>query len=223
MSCPRYRSTQSFEFREDGFGRRSPREGMATTVVALDEEADVGDEISNASEGATADCLLRDDVEPDLDLVEPRRVSRREVDVEARSCSEPSSHLVVFVGRVVVDDQMHVELLGDSLVDATQELQELLMAMALFAVRHDAPRRNIQGREQRGRTVPNVVMRNAFDVTEAEGEQRLGSIECLDLAFLVDTQHHGVIRGLRYRPTMSRTFSTKKGSVEILKCFWRCG
>jgi hypothetical protein len=22
---------------------------------------------------------------------------------------------------------------------------------------------------------------------------------------------------------MSRTFSTKKGSVEILKCFWRCG
>ena len=29
--------------------------------------------------------------------------------------------------------------------------------------------------------------------------------------------------GFRYRPTMSLTFSTKNGSVEILKCFCRCG
>jgi hypothetical protein len=45
--------------------------------------------------------------------------------MEARSGSEPSSHLGMFVARLVVDDQMHVELLGNGVVDPAQALQEL--------------------------------------------------------------------------------------------------
>ncbi len=56
---------------------------MEASVVAIDEELDAGDQGSNASVRAATDRLLGDDVEPDLDLIEPRRVGRRVVDVEA--------------------------------------------------------------------------------------------------------------------------------------------
>jgi hypothetical protein len=37
----------------------------------LDEVVDFGDEVFDAPEAATADCLLGDETEPSLDLVEP--------------------------------------------------------------------------------------------------------------------------------------------------------
>jgi hypothetical protein len=68
-----------------------------------------------------------------------------------------------------------------------------------------------------------VTVGHAFDVAEAHRQQRLAALQGLDPALLVDAQHDGVVGRVRYRPTISRTFSTKKGSLDSLKCFWRCG
>ena len=40
-------------------------------VVLLDEVVDFGDEVFEASESVTADCLLGNETEPWLDLIEP--------------------------------------------------------------------------------------------------------------------------------------------------------
>jgi hypothetical protein len=44
----------------------------------MDEVFDFGNKFFDAAEGAPADGLLRDDVEPDFHLVEPGRVGRRD-------------------------------------------------------------------------------------------------------------------------------------------------
>ena len=44
----------------------------------------------------------------------------------------------------------------------------------------------------------------------------LRAVHGLDLSLLVDAEHHRLVGGFRYRPTMSRTVSTKKGSIESL-------
>ena len=59
------------------------------------------------------------------------------------------------------------------------------------------------------------------DVSEPKGQERLGSLQRLSLAFLVDAEHHRIVSELRWSPTISRTFSAKNGSVESLKCFYR--
>jgi hypothetical protein len=69
VSCPSDSFTKSFELLEDGVGGRRPHEGTTLTVGALHESLDVGDEVSDAAERTSADGPLRDDVEPDLDLV----------------------------------------------------------------------------------------------------------------------------------------------------------
>ncbi|KWC06072.1 hypothetical protein WL44_24245 [Burkholderia ubonensis] len=48
--------------------------------------------------------------------------------------------LRVLVRRVVIDDQMHPEILRDRLVNVIQKRQELLMSMTRLALRDDLAR-----------------------------------------------------------------------------------
>ena len=51
---------------------------MGGGVVGLDEGVDGTDEFLHMTEARSAQCLAREDAEPDLDLVKPRGVRGRE-------------------------------------------------------------------------------------------------------------------------------------------------
>jgi NAD(P)-dependent dehydrogenase (short-subunit alcohol dehydrogenase family) len=55
----------------------------------------------DAAEGAPADGLLRDDVEPDFHLLEPGRVGGREVHMVTGACCQPALDARMLVGGVV--------------------------------------------------------------------------------------------------------------------------
>ncbi len=71
------------------------------------------------------------------------------------------------MGGVVVDDEMDVELLGDGSLDVAQELQELLLTMAAFALREHLTRGDVESREQSGGPVSDIVVRDPFDVAQS--------------------------------------------------------
>jgi hypothetical protein len=50
--------------------------------------------------------------------------------MEARAARQPSLNSGVFVRAVIVGDQMHIELLGDTGLNVTQETQEFLMSVS---------------------------------------------------------------------------------------------
>ena len=83
----------------------------------VSEVTDTLNKLTDGGKGAATDRLLGDDVEPDLDLIEPGRVGRGEVDVIAGPSGEPAFDLGVLVGAVVVDDEVNVEVRGDVGVD----------------------------------------------------------------------------------------------------------
>ena len=125
-------------------------------------------------ERAAADRTLGDEGEEAFDLVEPGGVGGREVNVPARTAGEPGSDLGMLVGGVVVDDEMDVELSRHVGLDVTQEGEELLMAMAGFALGDDRAVEHVEGGEQGGRAVALIVVGHAFDVAEAHGKHGLG-------------------------------------------------
>ena len=129
---------------EDGIGGCGPDEGTGFGVIAIDEAFDLVDELFDVGEGSTADRFLSDDAEPAFDLIEPRRIGRCVVNVIARPPRQPGFHFGVFVGGVVVDDEMHVELSGHVGFDVAQERKELLMAMPAFTLRHDGAGRHVE-------------------------------------------------------------------------------
>ena len=76
-----------------------------------------------------------DQREEALDQVEPRAIGRYEVQVPARTGGQPGLELRVLVGRVVVDDQVDVEVGRHRRFDRAQEAEELLMALPRLALR----------------------------------------------------------------------------------------
>ena len=88
------------------------------SVVMFDEVVDFSHQFLDAGERAAADGLLGDEAEPALDLVQPRGVRRGEMDVVARAPGQarPADH-GAFVGGMVVDDEMDIELSRDVTLD----------------------------------------------------------------------------------------------------------
>lgn len=94
-------------------------------VVVRDEFMDFALELGDRVKRAAANRQVCDEPEPAFDLIEPGGVGGRVVHVIA--------HLgVALVG--VVDDQMHLQMLGNAL-DVLQEGEELLMPMTFLALR----------------------------------------------------------------------------------------
>ena len=112
---------------EHGIGGGRPQEGPGPGIVVVGEAEDPLLELGDRGEGAAADGFLGDDVEPDLDLVDPGGVGGSEVEMVAWPGGEPSLDLGVLGGAVVVDDEVDIEFRGHVGVDVPEEAQELLV------------------------------------------------------------------------------------------------
>jgi hypothetical protein len=113
--------------------------------VSADEVVDFLDEVGGGIERAATDSALSDESEEAFDLVKPGGVGGREMNVPTRTACEPSSDLGMLVGGVVVDDEMDIELGWHVGLDVTQEGEELLMAMAGFALGDDRAVEHVEG------------------------------------------------------------------------------
>ncbi len=102
--------------------------------MQVDESTDVGLELFDGGVNTSLDLLSDEFREPALDLIDPGRRSRREVDMIVRPASELRFDLGRLVGGIVVYDNMDSEPLGDLSVDLFEELQKLDCPMALVAL-----------------------------------------------------------------------------------------
>lgn len=136
---------------ENGIGGRGPYERPLVPVVLLGKALDVGNELAHVSERASTDGLLRNQAKPAFNLIEPTRVGRREMHVVARMLGQPCLDLRMLVCRIVIDDQMHIEISRYCLVNMPEKRQEFLMSMAWLALCDDLTRCCIErGKQGRG-------------------------------------------------------------------------
>ena len=133
---------------EDGIGCLGPDEWLGVVIVGLNEGSDIGLELIDAAMDAALDLLVGEQREPAFDLVEPGGAGRREVEVVARVAGEPRFDGWRFVGGVIVEHQMDVEIGRHGLLDLRQEVAEFDRAVPLVAAADDPAGGNVQGDEQ---------------------------------------------------------------------------
>jgi len=155
----------------------------------IDEELDFGNQLFDAGERAAADRLLGNDAEPAFDLVEPGSISGGVVDVVSRPLCQPGFHFGMFVCGVIIDNEMHIEILGYAGIDVSQEGEELLMSVASFALGDHFTVGDIECGEQGSGAVTDVVVGDALDIAQSHGQHRLGSVEGPHLGLFIDAQH----------------------------------
>jgi hypothetical protein len=84
--------------------------------------------------------------------------------------------------------------------DRVQEAEELLVPMALHAAAEHRAVEHVEGGEQRRGAVALVVEGHGARLALLHGQARLGSIQSLNLALLVDREHHGMGRRIDVQP-----------------------
>lgn len=154
---------------------------------------DSGDQLGDALEDAPADALIGDLAEPPLYHVHPRTGSRDEVQMEAWVPPEPGFYTRVFVGRVIVRNDVKIELGRGLDLDLLEEADEFLMSMARHAFANHLAVEHAQGRKQGGRAVALVVVCHRPTAALLQRKTGLSAIEGLNLTFLVDAQNEGFL------------------------------
>ena len=95
---------------------------------------DGSNQLWDAVKAAAANPLIGNLSKPTLDQIQPRTRRRDEVDVESGMSSHPGFNPRVFVGGVIVHDQMQIEMGRRFGVDLVEETNEFLVSMTRHAV-----------------------------------------------------------------------------------------
>src|SRR5215218_2132417 len=118
---------------------------------------------------------------------------------ESRMALQPSLDLGMLVGCIVVRDEVNLFVLRGLSINQPQKLDPLLMAMP----RHAGPKHRsvqcIECCEQSRRPVALVVMGNRATAAWHQWQSRLRSVECLNLALLIDREHQGMLWGIEIK------------------------
>ncbi len=189
----------------------------------LDEVIDFVDQFFNAAERTASNSALRDDIKPDFDLIEPRGVRWRVVDMEARVQCEPAFDRRMLVCGIVVHNQMKVECGWNAQLDLFEEAEILLMTVALLARSNDFTASNVESGEKGCCSMSLVVMGNTFDVTQSHGKHGLSAIKGLDLALLINAQDHRFVRGMKVKANNITHFLDEErvsGELKMALAVW---
>src|SRR5437899_335751 len=135
-----------------------PNERSRVLVIDSKVITDGTFKFDRAAVRPTLDLTLGEQRKPAFHEVEPGPGSRCEMQVETRMARKPRAHRRSFVRTVIVHDQMNGQVGWHILLDGTQEFQELRSTMTSMQLAHDLAGGQIQCGEQRGCTMPHIVM-----------------------------------------------------------------
>src|SRR5688572_29770940 len=113
------------------------------------------------------------------------------MEVESRVAFLPRLNLVMFMSGIVVADDVNFFALGNRSADEIEEPNPLLMAVLLHAVANDAAIGDVEGSKQRSGAIAFVVVRHGRTAALLQRQTRLGSVQSLNLAFLIAREHDG--------------------------------
>ena len=167
-----------------------PDEWLGPGVIFCDERIDMLLQLLDSRERCAAERLALQNGEPYLDLIEPRRSCRREVEVHFGVLLEPT--LILLVGVEVVDDDVKLAIRKGG-NDAVHEAEEL-HATAPFRMRgYNLAGSDLECCKQGRRSVPLVIVALSGQGAAVRQLQiTLRSLQCLDRRLFVDAKDNGL-------------------------------
>ena len=110
-----------------------PDDGFWILIVAIDVFSNGHDQLFEILEDAALEPVLGQVAEEAFHHIQPRGRSRREANMESLVCLQPAFDSLMFVGRVVIANQIDFFFTRNGLIDLAQELEPLLMPVLLLA------------------------------------------------------------------------------------------
>ena len=144
------------------------------------------------------------------------------MDVEAGMTGQLPLHLRVFVGGIVVGDQVNL-LPGRCYgIDHPQKAKPPLMAMPVIAHGDDAAVQGVESRKQGRRAVALVIVRHRSAAALLQGQAGLGAIQSLNLALFVGAEYNCVLRRIQIQPPSPADRHIKESLLLLMKKVLPC-
>ena len=147
---------------------------------------------------AAADLVIGEHTEEAFDLTDPGCRGGGEVGMPAGPFGEPLADRLGLVARRIVHHDVDVEIGGDILLDHVEEAAEIGGTVAWHAFADDRADLDVECGERGCRAVPLVVVDAALGLPGPHRQDRLGAVERLDLALLIDAQHHRTVGRVQF-------------------------
>ena len=179
---------------DDFIGISLPDERAWFLIVLPDEAVDGGLKVDDRVEDAIFQAASGQLGEEALDGIEPRAGCRHEMEGPARMPGQPGTDFRLFVGRIVVEDDMDGLVGGHLGFDGVEEPNKLLMPVTLHVAADHRAVEDVERGEQGGGAIALVVVRHGRLAPALQRQPWLHAIQRLDLALFVDRQHDGMIR-----------------------------
>ena len=162
--------------------------------MVLDVPHDFAREVALGSEDAARDQVTLDLGEPVFDLVQPRRIGGREVQMDFGMIGEELLNPTRLVGREIVEND--VDLFASALAgdDCPQEGYEVLAGVAFHGFPKDLSGPRVESREERQGAVAVVLEPMPFEAAGAQGQNGVKAIQGLDVGLLVNAKHRRMLR-----------------------------
>src|SRR5687767_392187 len=113
--------------------------------------------------------------------------------MKAGALGQPTMDQRGFMSSIVVQYQMDLEMGRYLSIDSVEEATKFYRSMSTMQLTQDLAALGIQGREQGSGAVSDIAMCAPLDLTGSHRQQRLGSVQSLNLSFLVNTEHQSTV------------------------------
>ena len=157
--------------------------------VLLDRIGDIAHALKDPATEAV-DCEIAEEA---FDHVQPRSTRWSEVDMESRIALEPDFTLFVFMGGVVVTNDMDILSFRNIAADQVEKANPFLVAVLFHAGADDFATERIHRGEQRCCAVALVIMGHRLAAALLERKPWLSSIQSLNLTFLIAGEDQRVL------------------------------
>ena len=124
-----------------------------------------------------------------------------EVECPAGMPGQPFLYLRMLVGRIVVDDGVDRLSCRHLRLDGGEKADELLVPVAVHVAADDGAVEDVEGSKQCRRTVALVIVGHSPGTALLHRQTRLGAVERLDLALLINREDNGVSGRISPRST----------------------
>jgi hypothetical protein len=149
-------------------------------VVASDVAHDLSPQVRDGREYAARDDVALDLGEPDFDLVQPRGVGRREVQVDVAMSIQELLHSASLVRREVVEDHVDLSPSGLRSDQLREEGDELIAGVALNGLAVDLSAERVERGVERQGAVTVVLEPMSLETSRTEGQDRIEAVQRLD-------------------------------------------
>ena len=166
----------------------SPFERCGIVIVHFDEIINGPSQLGDGKETCPSQGMPSEQAEPDLNLIEPRGMGRREVEMNVRMASQPAI-MFGLVGAEVIQDDMNF-FLGITGDDVIHEVEELAAPTPRIVPRLNQSRCHLKRSEERAGSVSCVFVTETRDrLAVGQSQPALCAFQRLNMGFLIHTKH----------------------------------